>query len=308
MSVAEAAAKGEWLVDIGGGELRDTHGFRARRFEVAKEIILPPDRDRRPIAIGILVRLVDLILGHIRREVFRILLAPMRMAERAHLAGRLGALIDRRRQEFEVPKSIRADRVAGQRRIPSMLGRINGTPVLGDQVERAIQIPNDRAIRPVERSFEGNSHILPGLPIREVPVDIHVGILVVWKIIIQIGFPIDTLGARHPSGPLAADRSVVNPIHHVAALPGMVATEGFLQAARGIELIGPLRRLKRHIESFQLRFLGSEVVRWMLVCIQPENPIVSGSLGQQNRCVAQVRRGDFPNSLPVVPHRGLRHH
>jgi hypothetical protein len=51
----------------------------------------------------------------------------------------------------------------------------------------------------------------------------------------------------------------------IAALPGMVATGGFLQTARGIELIGPLRRLERDIESFQLRFLVSEVVRRILV-------------------------------------------
>ena len=198
--------------------------------------------------------------------------------------------------------------MAGQWRIPSMLGGINGTPVLGDQVELTSQIPNDRAIRTVEGSFEGNSQILARHSVREVLVNIHVGVLVVWKIIIQIGFPIDELGGRHPSRPLVADRSVVHPMDHVAALPGMVATEGFLQAARGIELVRPLGRLERYIKSFQLRFLWSEVFREPPVHIQPENPIVSGALGQKNRGVVQVRGSDFRGRLPVVPHRGLQHH
>jgi hypothetical protein len=103
---------------------------------------------------------------------------------------------------------------------------------------------------------------------------------IIGKIIIEIGFPIDELGGRHPSRPLVADRSVVHPVHHVATLPGMVAPEGFLHAAGGIELIRPLRRLERYIKSLQRRFLRSEVFVGFLVSIQPENPIVSGALGQ----------------------------
>ena len=118
MAATEASAKGERLVDIRGGEPCDLHVLltcSARRFEVGEEIILPPDRDRRPIAIGVLLGLVDFILSHIYREVFRILFGPMRMVVFGHFAGRLGALIDGRLQEFEIAKTIRADGVAGQR-------------------------------------------------------------------------------------------------------------------------------------------------------------------------------------------------
>ena len=97
-------------------------------------------------------------------------------------------------------------------------------------------------------------------------------------------------------------------MHHVAALPGMVATEGFVESAGGIELVRPLGRLERHIESFQLRFLGSEIFRGLLVPIQPENPIVFRALGQRHRGIAHIGRHNLRHRLPVVPHRGLRDH
>ena len=202
MAATEASAKGERFVDIRGGEPCDLHVLltcSARRFEVGKEVILPTDRNRRPIAIGVLFGFVDFILGHIYREVFGILFGPMRMVVLGHFAGRLGALIDGRLQEFEIAKTIRADGVAGQRRIPRMLGGIDGAPVLGDHVELPIQIPNDCAIRAVGRIFENEPHVLAGLSVREVLVDIQVGVLVVWEIIIKVGLPIDELSGRHPS-------------------------------------------------------------------------------------------------------------
>ena len=100
----------------------------------------------------------------------------------------------------------------------------------------------------------------------------------------------------------------MNPIHHVAALPGMVATEGLLQATRGIELIRPLRCLERHIKSFQFRFLGGEIFRRFFVPIQPENPIVVRALGQQNRGIPERDGSNFRDGRPVVPYRRLRHH
>ena len=69
-------------------------------------------------------------------------------------------------------------------------------------------------------------------------------------------FSVDELCRRHPPRPLVCNRVVMDPVHHVAALPGMVSTEGFLQAARGIELIGPLGRSERHIESMEVANLG----------------------------------------------------
>ena len=99
---------------------------------IPDEVVLSANRNTRPVAVGVLLGRVDFVFGigcgvpcldavlaHIlgrdfSREVFRVLLVPVRMRILYKLAGWLAAFIHRRRQDLEVADAIVTDGMSRQ--------------------------------------------------------------------------------------------------------------------------------------------------------------------------------------------------
>ena len=53
-------------------------------------------------------------------------------------------------------------------------------------------------------------------------------VLVIGEVVVDVGFAIDKLCGGGPFSMFSGNAAVVHPVHHVAALPGVVAASTFL--------------------------------------------------------------------------------
>ena len=140
----------EFLVQIVGMETRHSHGLVViGRIVVAKQVIMTSHFNERPVSVGILLGFVNLIFERI--AIVRSLLGRVSVSTR--LPRCLGSMIYRRRMlsVLKTLDAIRTRNPSGERRIPSILLGVDGTPVLVDHVKRAVFITKDTGVRTVRR-------------------------------------------------------------------------------------------------------------------------------------------------------------
>ena len=105
-----------------------------------------------------------------------------------------------------------------------MLAGIDRAPVLEDDMELALEVADYGAVRAMGRIVQGDAHVLARLAVGQVLVDEEVRVLVVGEVVVDEGFSVHLLGRGHPAGESGGYASVVHPVDHVLALPGMVPT------------------------------------------------------------------------------------
>ncbi len=115
-----------------------------------------------------------------------------------------------------------------------------------------IQITNESGIRTVGRIFNRHAFVLARLTISQIAVDVDMGVLVVREIVIDQRFAVDVFGAGDPFGKSLGNGAMVNPVHHVATLPRVVAAFVRLQSAGGVELIWKRSGYEWNVKSFKL--------------------------------------------------------
>ena len=186
------------------------------RIVVAHQIILPAYRDGCPVAEGVLFGLVDLI-GH---NLFFTL--PMRVLKSARLPRRLRAIVDGWGENLKVRDPGFAHHVAGQGGVPGSLGGIDGLPVLRDHVELALEVADHADVRPSPGRVESEALVFAGKPIAQVVVDDEMRVTVVGPVVVEEGFPIGVFRRGH--GRRRRRRAIVDPVDHVATVPGVVTT------------------------------------------------------------------------------------
>ena len=307
VAFADFPAESERFVDAGGGEPGDSNPFLGR-MKIAKKVVLPADGNGSPVAVGVLLGLVDFVLRDVGLEPLRVLLGPVRVKVFGDLAGRLGAFVHRGGNDGVPVDSVRTDGMAGEWRIPGMPAGIDRAPVLEDDVKPPLNISNNGTVRTMGRIIQGDAHVLSGFAVGEVLVDEQVRVLVIGEVIVDKGFPIDLLGRRHPAGKSRGDASVVHPVDHVLALPGMVTPLSLDESAGGIELGRDGSGFQGGIEPVQLgvlRFEGLLSFLFRYAAVTPEHPVVFWALGQKHGRVPQVLRSDPGLCFPVLPKRGL---
>ena len=138
-------------------------------------------------------------------------------------------------------------------------------------------------------------------------------VLVVGKVVVDVGFAVDPLGAGDPSGEALGDGSMMNPGLHIPALPGMIAALAFLQPPRRVVLVLIRRGLQGSIEALKLGWFRSEGSLWFLAllalrlqaAVAAEHPVVARTHGEKDGGIAQVGRSEVFDRVPVLPDGGL---
>jgi hypothetical protein len=158
---------------------------------------------------------------------------------------------------------------------------------------------------PSEGVGEGEPGVGARLAVGQVVVDVDVGVLVVGVVVVDVGFAVGVLGGGHPLAEPFGDRSVVNPVDHVAGLPGVVAAPGGLEAAGRVVLIRERRGRQGNVEAIERGGLTDEVAGDATCSVSAECPVVVRAFGDEHRRVAQVGWTEVVDRLPVQPLRGL---
>ena len=85
------------------------------RIVVTKEVILATDGNSGPVTVGVLLRLVDFIVGNTCFVVIGVLLGPVRMVVGSNFSGPLSTVVDRVANELEFIDTVLTYGVAGKR-------------------------------------------------------------------------------------------------------------------------------------------------------------------------------------------------
>ena len=142
-------------------------------------------------------------------------------------------------------------RVTGERRVPGPLAGVDRAPILNDDMHVAIEISNEAGVAAVRRILDSDAHVLPRFAVKQIVINVDVWILIVREVVVDQRFAIDPFRAGDPLRKTFCDRAVMDPVFHVATLPGVVSAFAGLQAPRRVELIRKSRGLQRDVESFQ---------------------------------------------------------
>ena len=168
----------------------------------------------------------------------------------------------------------------------------------------SIQIADKGAVRSIGWILECQPHILTRLAVGQIVVDIEMRILVVGKVIVDIGFAIHEFSGGRPFCMSGGYGSVMHPVDHITALKGMIAAQASLQPAGCIEEMGKRRRQQGRIKALQggrFRF-ESPNLRVSQRPVPTEQPIVAGPPDEEDRSIAERGRRHLALCrLPVLP-------
>ena len=84
------------------------------RIVITKEVILAANGNGCPVTVGVLLRLMDFIVGNARFVVIGVLLGPVRMAVLANFPGPLSPVVDRVANEGKLIDAVLTHGVAGK--------------------------------------------------------------------------------------------------------------------------------------------------------------------------------------------------